>query len=76
MVPVRISDLSITEEAFDPALNPIRAKISLGLRILTIDDVGFAHPSGRMFMTYLANKEVLASQATKVLGSALGLGGA
>src|SRR6266516_28653 len=26
IVPVRITDFSITEEAFDPALNPIRAK--------------------------------------------------
>ena len=43
MVPVRITDFSITEEAFDPALNPIRAKVSLGLRVLSIDDLGFAH---------------------------------
>jgi hypothetical protein len=27
-VPVRVTDLSITEEAFDVALNPIRAKVS------------------------------------------------
>src|SRR5262249_14680263 len=30
VVPARITDFSITEEAFDPALNPIRAKVSLG----------------------------------------------
>ena len=29
-----ITDFSITEEAFDPTLNPIRAKVSLGLRVL------------------------------------------
>ena len=28
VVPVRVTDLSITEEAFDVALNPIRAKVS------------------------------------------------
>src|SRR5262245_57786289 len=28
IVPVKISDFSITEEAFDPSLNPIRAKVS------------------------------------------------
>ena len=35
IVPVRITEFSITEEAFDPALNPIRAKVSLGMRVLT-----------------------------------------
>ena len=30
VVPVRLTDFSVTEEAFDPNLNPIRAKVSLG----------------------------------------------
>ena len=34
VVPVRLTDFSVTEEAFDPAPNPIRAKVSLGLRVL------------------------------------------
>ena len=33
IVPVRVTEFSITEEAFDAALNPIRAKVSLGLRV-------------------------------------------
>ena len=41
--PVRVTELSITEEAFDPALNPIRARVSLGLRVMTTDDLGFDH---------------------------------
>src|SRR5215471_2285754 len=57
VVPVRITDFSITEEAFDPNLNPIRAKVSLGMRVLNIDDIGFSHPGGRMFMSYLTNKQ-------------------
>src|SRR5262249_10002436 len=60
VVPVRITEFSITEEAFDVALNPIRAKVSLGLRVLTVDDVGFAHRGGSLFMSYLRNKEALA----------------
>mgnify|MGYP006172049901 CR=1 FL=1 len=28
----------------DAALNPIRAKVSLGLRVLTYNDLPFAHP--------------------------------
>jgi hypothetical protein len=60
IVPVRITELSITEEAFDPALNPIRAKLSLGLRVLTVDDLGFDAKGGNLFMTYLQAKEQLA----------------
>lgn len=74
ILPVRLTDLSITEEAFDPALNPIRAKVSLGLRVLTVDDLGFAHKGGGLFMTYLAAKEQLAGKAAGSL-SALGLTG-
>jgi len=75
VVPVRIIDFSITEEAFDPNLNPIRAKVSLGMRVLNVDDIGFQHPGGRMFMSYLTNKEQLATKAASVGISVLGLGG-
>jgi len=75
VVPVRLTDFSVTEEAFDPNLNPIRAKVSLGLRVLSVDDLGFEHPGGRMYMNYLTNKEQLASQAKSVAISVLGLGG-
>jgi hypothetical protein len=75
VVPVRLTEFSITEEAFDPNLNPIRAKIMLGLRVLSVDDLGFQHPGGRIYMTYLTNKEQLASQAANVAISVLGLGG-
>jgi Contractile injection system tube protein len=75
VVPVRITDFSITEEAFDPNLNPIRAKLSLGLRVLNVDDLGFSHPGGHIFMTYLSNKQQLAAKATNVAISVLGLGG-
>jgi hypothetical protein len=75
VVPVRMTDFSITEEAFDPNLNPIRAKVSLGMRVLNVDDLGFSHPGGRMFMTYLTNKQQLASKVPAVAISVLGLGG-
>lgn len=75
VMPVRLTDFSITEEAFDPNLNPIRAKVSLGLRVLNVDDLGFSHPGGRMFMTYLSNKEQLASLVPNTAISVLGLSG-
>jgi hypothetical protein len=75
VVPIRFTEFSITEEAFDTSLNPIRAKVSLGMRVLNIDDLGFAHPGGHIFMAYLTNKESLAARATSAALSVLGLGG-
>jgi hypothetical protein len=60
VLPVRITDLSITEEAFDPNLNPIRAKVSLGLRVLSIDDLYFTDKGGSLYMAYQQQKESLA----------------
>jgi len=74
VIPVRLTEFSITEEAFDPNLNPIRAKVSLGMRVLSVDDLGFDHPGGRMYLTYLTNKETLAGVATSAALTTLGLG--
>lgn len=62
IVPVRLTEFSITEEAFDPSLNPIRAKVSLGMRVLSIDDLGFSHKGGSLFMSFLQNKEQLSGK--------------
>jgi hypothetical protein len=75
IVPVRITELSITEEAFDTTLNPIRAKISLGLRVLTVDDLGFDTKGGGLFMSYLQTKEQLARLARGGSFAALGING-
>lgn len=75
IVPVRVTDFSITEEAFDPALNPIRAKVSIGFRVLSVDDLGFSHKGGSLFMSYLQTKEQLASKAGPGNFAALGIGG-
>jgi hypothetical protein len=61
VTPVRITDLDITEEAFDPQLNPIRAKVSLGMRVLNVNDVGFVTPAGMLYMVYQMQKEALAA---------------
>jgi hypothetical protein len=75
IAPVRITEFSITEEAFDTSLNPIRAKVSLGMRVLTIDDVGFAERSGGLFMTYLQAKEQLAARSIAGTFGTLGITG-
>lgn len=74
ILPVRLTDFSITEEAFDANLNPIRAKVSLGLRILSIDDLGFDHKGGSLYISYQQNKERLASMFKGGALSTLGIG--
>lgn len=75
VLPVRVTDLSITEEAFDARLNPIRAKVSLGLRVLTVGDLGFTHKGGGLFMNYLHQKEQMAARAAAGGLGQLGLKG-
>jgi hypothetical protein len=75
IAPVRVTDLSITEDAFDPSLNPIRAKVTLGLRVLTIDDLTFSDKGGSLYMTYQRQKETLASKFRGGTFSALGISG-
>jgi hypothetical protein len=75
VLPVRITEFSITEEAFDPSLNPIRARVSLGMRVLSVNDLGFSHKGGSLFMSYLQNKEQLARRAKASSLGTLGLTG-
>jgi hypothetical protein len=75
IVPIRITDLSITEEAFDPALNPIRAKVSLGMRVLSIDDLSFSDKGGSLYMIYQQQKESLSKTYQGGAFGALGIRG-
>lgn len=75
VLPVRVTQLTITEEAFDSRLNPIRAKVSLGLRVLSVDDLGFDHRGGTLFVGHLRSREAMAARAGATALSALGLEG-
>ncbi len=75
IVPVRITELSIVEEAFDTSLNPIRAKLSLGLRVMSVDDLGFDSKGGGLFMSYLQAKERLAARVAGSDFRSLGIPG-
>jgi hypothetical protein len=75
VVPVRVTDISVTEEAYDPDLNPIRAKVSLSLRVLSVDDLGFGHKGGSLFLLHHEAKERLAGRAPSGALGTLGLGG-
>ncbi|HEX5606787.1 MAG TPA: hypothetical protein VFY96_09750 [Candidatus Binatia bacterium] len=73
VLPVRLTDFSITEEAFDPALNPIRAKVSLGMRVLSVNDLPFDHKGNSLFLSYHQQKESLAMKARGGSLSTLGI---
>ena len=75
VVPVRVTDISVTEEAFDVGLNPIRAKVSLGLRVMTVDDFPLAHRGAALFLSYLQTKEQLVAKAPGGSFATLGIGG-
>ena len=75
IVPVRLTDFSITEEAFDPALNPLRAKVSLGLQVLSTDDLSLADKGGNLYLAYQRQKESLAQLYQYGSQAALGIRG-
>jgi hypothetical protein len=75
VVPVRITEFSITEEAFDTSLNPIRAKVSLSMRVLSVDDLGYDEKGGNLFLVYQQQKEQLASLNIGGSLSRFGIGG-
>jgi hypothetical protein len=70
-----VTEFSITEEAYDPALNPIRAKVSLALHVLSVSDLPFSHRGASLFMAHLRQKEQLAARAPQASIGSLGISG-
>jgi hypothetical protein len=75
VTPVRVTSIDITEDMFDPQLNPIHAKVTLALRVLNVNDTGFLNPAGALYMAYQIGKEALAASSTVQSLSSLGLTG-
>jgi hypothetical protein len=61
VLPVRLTDFSITEEAHDVHLNPIRAKVSLGMRVLNYNDLSITNPGYHLFLAHQVVKETMAT---------------
>jgi len=61
IAPVRITEMSISEEFFDLQLNPIRARVTMSMRVLSVDDLGFQHLGSNIYLRYQDQKERLAS---------------
>ena len=60
IVPVRLSEFTITEEAHDTALNPIRAKVALGLTVLSYSDLSVTDSGYYIFLAHQVAKEGMA----------------
>ena len=59
VLPVRVASVSITEQAFDPLLNPILAKADLSLKVLTYRDLDMSNPGYWVYMAAFTQKEVM-----------------
>lgn len=62
-LPVQLTSLSITEELFDAGLTPIRAQVSLSLRVLSYSDLFADDEDYSVFMTYQQSLEKLAGRS-------------
>ena len=72
VLPVRLTSFSITEEAYDTLLNPIRAKVDLSLQVLSYADLKITNPGYQIFLAHQIAKEITAT--TNTLNSALNIG--
>ena len=60
ILPVRITDFSITEQAYDVNLNPIRAQVRLGMRVLSYNDLSITNPAYYLYLANQISKEAFA----------------
>lgn len=68
IMPVRLTEFSVNEQAFDVNLNPIRASLSLSFKILTVSDLPVGHPGADLYVAHLAMKEQLAARGSRPAG--------
>jgi hypothetical protein len=71
VLPVRLESLTIKEQAFDVALNPIRVSADMSLKVLTYRDLEITNPGYWVYMAGFAQKEVLAAANTLTSASAI-----
>ena len=71
VLPVRLTDLSVTEDAHDVHLNPIRARASIGLRVLSYNDLPLTHPGYGVFLAHQVVKEIMATMGSTTTLSAV-----
>ncbi len=64
VLPVRLTEFTINEEAYDTHLNPIQAKVNLSLRVLSYNDLSLTDPAYYIFLTHQIVKEVFATMGS------------
>ena len=73
VLPVQITSFSITEDVHDTKLNPLQAKVSLGMKVLSYNDLPSKHKGHKIFLAHQVAKEVMATIGMAgELGSAVG----
>ena len=60
VVPVRVTSCTVTEQAFDQVLNPIRARVDLGLQVLTYIDLPEDNLGAQAFNAMQVQRESMA----------------
>ncbi|HXM45796.1 MAG TPA: hypothetical protein VN924_31460 [Bryobacteraceae bacterium] len=63
VLPVRLNSYEITEEIFDRSLRPIRATVSLSMRVLNYSDLDTSNKEYYEFMAYQQNLTTMAASA-------------
>ena len=71
VLPVRLTSFTITEQAYDPSLNPIQATVNLSMQVLNYSDFSVTHPGYSLFLAHQVVKEAMA-----VVGSVSNIGAA
>jgi hypothetical protein len=71
--PVRVLALHVVEQAFDSALNPLRAQVTLHLRALSAHELGTGSRGARLLAAHVRMRAALAAQLGTQGLDALGL---
>lgn len=73
VLPVRLMNYTITEDAFDAHLNPIRATVSLSMRVLNYSDLTSDNREYHQFMSYQQSMEAIVNLALTAPDQSLGV---
>jgi hypothetical protein len=61
VLPIRVQSMSIKEQAFDQALNPIRASVDLTVEVMTYRDLDITNPGYWVYLAAFTQKDAMAA---------------
>lgn len=71
VVPVEVTGYTIVEQFFDNYLTPVRAKVTIKMRVLSYSDLHPDSPGYSQFVAYQRGKEEMAKQGSTSNGQAV-----